>query len=303
MRIAVAGSTGLIGSALGEALRARGDEVLRLVRPDTGAEGIFWDPARGSLEPGALDGVDAVINLAGRSIGERRWSDREKTALLSSRVDSSRLLGEAVVGDGVPVLLNASAIGFYGDRGDEPVTETAARGTGFLAELTAEWEAATGPAAAAGVRVALLRTGMVLTRRGGALAKMLAPFGPSWLSPFKWGWGGRLGSGRQVWSWISLEDQVRAVLHVLDGGLDGPVNLTGPAPATNREFTRALSRLLRRPAVIPIPAFALEILLGSELAQGLLLDGARVVPERLTRSGFEFAHPDLDAALAAAFAV
>lgn len=304
MHVAIAGSSGLIGSALVIELEAAGHRVMRLVRPDTAGEGISWDPAAGSIDASALEGVDAVINLAGRSIGERRWSKREKRLLVDSRLDSTALLAETVASMATPpsVLLNASAIGIYGDRGDQELDESSPPGSGFLADLTARWEAATQPATAAGVRVVHLRTGIVLSTQGGALGRMLAPFGPRWLSPFRWGLGGRVGNGRQVWSWISLTDQVRAIVHLLTSELDGPVNLTGPAPVTNRDFTKALGSALRRPTVLWIPGFVLKLVLGSELANALVLDSARVLPARLLADGFEFHHTHVTDGLAAALA-
>lgn len=304
MRIAIAGSTGVIGTALVDALEARGDEVVRLVRPQTDAEGIEWDPVAGTIDVAALEGFDAVVNLAGRSIGEKRWTAREKQLLWDSRVDSTRLVATTLAGlDRKPALLvNASAIGFYGDRGDEDITEESGPGEGFLADLTVAWEAAAGPAAAAGIGVAYLRTGIVLTTRGGALGRLLAPLGPSWLSPYRWGLGGVVGRGRQWWSWISMTDQVRAILHIIDRRMTGPVDLTAPEPVTHRAFIKTLGRVLRRPTVVPIPPFVIKLLLGSELARALVLEGQRVRPARLLESGFEFTHTDVESGLREAFA-
>jgi uncharacterized protein (TIGR01777 family) len=300
MKVVVAGSTGLLGSALGEALRDRGHTVLPLVRPETRGmkEGIAWDPTSGLLDPAALEGCDAVVNLAGRSIGAMRWSADEKEALRSSRTKPTRLLAETIAGLDRPprVLLNASAVGFYGDRGDERLTEDAEPGEGFFPDLCVAWEAAAAPAADAGVRVVRLRSGVVLTE-GGALGRLLAPFGPAWLSPYRWGLGGWIGSGRQYWSWISLRDEVASMTYLLDSDLSGPVNLVSPEPVTNKAFMKAVGRALHRPVVVPIPAFVVKAILGSELAGATLLDGQAVVPERLLSDGFEFTDTDLDAVL------
>jgi uncharacterized protein (TIGR01777 family) len=302
LRIAVAGSTGLLGSALVTTLEADGHSVVRLVRPETTAPGIAWDPARGTIDRGALDGFDAVVNLSGRSIGERRWNEREKALVRSSRVEGTALLAGAIASLDRPpaVWLNASAIGYYGDRPGEALSEQDGPGDGFLAEVTVEWEQAAAPAAEAGTRVVLLRNGIVLSDRGGALHRMLAPFGPSWLSPFRWGLGGRLGGGRTVWSWVSLEDAVAAMVHLLQSDVAGPVNLTAPAPVTNTEFTKALGRVLRRPAVLPIPKFVLDVVLGGELADTLLFTSQHVLPGRLDDDGFRFRHDEVEPALRAA---
>lgn len=299
MRIAIAGSSGVIGSALVEALQARGDEVIRLVRPDTVGVGISWDPGAGTIDAAALEGVDVVVNLAGRSIGAERWTPAEKQALWDSRVGATRLLAETLAGlDAPPALLvNASAIGVYGNRGDDEVTEGEPAGEGFLAEMAAAWEEATAPAAAGGIGVALLRTGIVLSPDGGALGRLLAPFGPRWLSPYRWGVGGVVGRGNQWWSWISQDDVTRAILHVIDRRLTGPVNLTAPRPVTHRTFIKALGKALRRPTVLPIPPFVLRLVLGSELASALVLEGQRVFPTRLLDSGFTFTATDVESAL------
>jgi uncharacterized protein (TIGR01777 family) len=304
MRIAVAGSTGLIGSALIPVLRAEGHEVVPLIRPDTTAvaAGIPWDPVAGSIDAAALEGCDAVVNLAGRSIGERRWTEAEKAVIRSSRVDATALLAATIAGmDRKPeVLGNASAYGIYGDRGDEWITEDASAGEGFFPEVCAAWEAATAAASQAGVRVVHLRTGIVLGPEGGALGRMLAPFGPAWLSPYRWGLGGWIGSGRQYWSWISLDDEVRAIRHLLGSDLSGPVNLTSPEPVRNKAFVKAVGRALRRPVLLPIPRFVLNVVLGSELAQASLFESTAALPERLLGDGFGFRNTDLDEALSIA---
>jgi len=305
MRIAVAGSTGLIGTALVSALRSGGHEVVPLVRPTTTATsgGNTWDPDAGTIDARALEGCDGVVNLAGRSVGERRWTEAEKGLIRSSRVGSTTLLATTIAGLERPpsVLINASAIGIYGDRGEERLTEDAPPGEGFFPDVCVAWEAAASAAAQAGVRVVNLRTGIVLSPEGGALGRMMAPFGPSWLSPYRWGLGGWIGSGRQFWSWISLEDEVRAIAHLLGSGLSGPVNLTSPELVRNKAFMKAVGRALRRPILLPIPRFVLDVVLGSQLAQASLFDSQAVLPERLLADGFEFRHRNLDEALSIAF--
>jgi uncharacterized protein (TIGR01777 family) len=275
-----------------------------MVRPDTAGVpgGIAWNPATGEIDTVRLEGIDAVVNLSGRSIGDRRWTDGEKLLLAESRMASTGLLAIAMAGlaDPPPVLISASAIGYYGDRGDEEVTESDGPGRGFFPDLCRDWEAAAEPAAAAGIRVVTLRSGIVLSPSGGALGRLLAPFGPAWLSPYRWGLGGWVGSGRQWWSWIALEDQVRAILHILDGDLGGPVNLTAPAPVTNRAFLKAVGKALRRPVLLPIPEFVFRAALGSELAEATLFHSQRVLPSKLLADGFAFRHPEVTAALQAA---
>ncbi len=295
MRVAIAGSSGLIGGALVPYLRAAGHDVLRLLRsaPPAGAAADFvlWDPSRGRLDPQALAGCQAVVNLCGASVAARRWTDRRKRELHDSRVGSTRLLAE-VIAAAEPrpaVFVCASATGYYGDRGDEPLTEDAPPGTGFLPELCRAWEAAAEPARAAGVRVVHLRIGLVLARQGGALARMLGPF--------RLGLGGVVGSGRQFVSWIHLRDMVRAVEFVLErDDLHGPVNAVAPRPVTNRELTRCLAQLLRRPALLPVPAPALRLLLG-EMGPALLLASQRVLPEKLRSAGLDFEFSELEPAL------
>ncbi|MEM8933278.1 MAG: TIGR01777 family oxidoreductase [Acidobacteriota bacterium] len=287
-QIAVSGARGLLGSALCESLRADGHRVVPLVRPGSTADGIAWDPLAGTLDPESLVGFDAVVHLAGESIAER-WTEAKKAAILDSRVHGTRTVAEAVAAAGVPVLVGASAVGFYGDRGDEVLTEASTKGDGFLAEVCWRWEAATAAAREAGCRVVSTRFGVVLSKRGGALAKM-------W-TPFRLGAGGPLGDGRQWMAWIHLDDAVGAIRHAIDHGtLDGPVNATSPNPARNREFTRALGRAMRRPAVIPAPAFGLRLAFG-EMADETLLASQRAMPERLLESGYRFRFADLDAAL------
>jgi len=276
-RVAITGSGGLVGSALRALLATAGDEVVRVPRGDTSAA--------------TFDGADAVVHLAGENIAGRRWSAAQKERIRESRVDGTGRLASALVALPRPprLLVIASAVGFYGDRGDEVVDERSAAGKGFLAEVCREWEAAAAPAVRAGLRVVHLRFGVILTPAGGALRKMLLPF--------RMGIGGRIGSGRQALSWISIDDAIGAIHHAcVTGGLSGPVNAVAPEIVTNAEYTRTLARVLRRPAVMPMPAFAARLAFG-EMAQELLLTGARVKPSRLVESGYRFRHPTLDTAL------
>jgi len=297
MRVVITGASGLIGATVVTALRARGDDVTPLVRRPPGAGEARWDPAAGSIDSGALAGAAAVVHLAGAGIGDKRWSATRRQEIVSSRVQSTALLARSLAELDRPpsVLVSASAVGVYGDRGDEELTEASGPGSGFLAELCRAWEDATGRATQAGIRVVRLRSGVVLSAHGGALARQLPLF--------RLGVGGRLGSGRQWLSWISLADEVGAVLHALDEpSLEGPVNATAPTPVTNRDFTAALGRALHRPAVLAVPGFALRVALGSDLASEMVLAGQRVLPAKLSASGYEFSHADIDTALAALLA-
>jgi uncharacterized protein (TIGR01777 family) len=293
VRIVMAGSSGFLGTQLTRALRADGHEVVRLVRREPSSAGeVRWDPASRVLDPTVLSTVDAVVNLAGATVG-RRWTQAYKRTLRSSRIDSTGTLAEAAAAapHRPAVLLNASGVGFYGDTGDRTVDETAPAGHGFLADLAKDWEATTTPARDAGVRVALLRTGLPLDVHGGFL--------PPVLVQFRLFAGGRLGSGRQYVPWISLADWLGAVRFLLDNdSVSGPVNLTGPLPVTNAEFTRALAETVHRPAVLPVPGIALRLVLGE--FGGEALAGQRAVPEVLTRAGYRFQHEDVRAALRAA---
>ena len=290
--IAISGSSGLIGRALLARLRLNGKRVRRLVRaPDPESpDDIAWDPMRGSLDPRQLEGAEAVIHLAGEPIAQR-WTGARRTAIRESRVRGTELLARTIAAlDRKPnALLSGSAVGYYGDTGDDALDEESAPGTDFLAGVAREWEAATDAARSADVRVVLLRTGIVLSPHGGALERLLPPF--------RLGVGGPIGNGRQWMSWIALEDHLRAMEHALATvGLHGPVNLVAPNPVTNAEFAATLGRVLGRPAIVPVPAFALELLYG-EMARSTILAGQRVLPKKLLRSGFHFAHPALEEAL------
>lgn len=293
MRIVISGSSGLVGTALVQQLRHDGHDVVRLVRGDRApaADAVPWDPAGGRLDPAALDGADAVVNLSGAGIGDHRWTEAYKRTLAESRTRPTNLLAEAIAAgaDGPRVLLSASGVHFYGDRGDEVLDEASAPGSGFLPALVRDWEASTATAEAAGARVVHLRSGVVLTPDGGALRRMLPLF--------KLGVGGRFGSGRQWMSWISLADEVRAIIHLLHSQRSGPVNLTAPHPVRNAELASTLGAVLRRPAIVPVPKFGPRLVLGSELADTLLFQSQRVLPGVLTDDGFQFTHADLRGAL------
>ena len=293
MKIIVSGASGLIGSALVPHLAARGHEVIRLVRRSAGSGESQWDPARGVIDANVVGNADAIIHLSGAGIGDKRWSNSYKREILDSRVKSTKLLASVIAGAAKrpSVFLSGSAIGYYGARGDEVLDETSSLGTGFLAEVCQQWESA---ATGAGTRTVFLRTGIVLSPKGGALKKQLPLF--------KAGLGGRFGRGDQWQSWISIDDEVAAIDHLLTANVQGPVNLTAPAPVTNMEFARVLGNVLRRPALFPVPAIGPKLLLGAELADALLFTGQRVLPRALSASGFQFAHPTLDIALRALLA-
>jgi uncharacterized protein len=292
MHVVVSGSRGLVGSALVPFLTTGGHRVTRLVRgapanPDEAA----WNPARGLAEASRLAGVDAVVHLAGENIAAERWTPARKAEIRQSRVEGTRNLCESLARLAQPpkVLVSASAIGFYGDRGTQTLTEESGAGSGFLPDVCREWEAATEPASRAGIRVINLRFGMVLSAAGGALQEMLPPF--------KFGLGGRIGSGAQFMSWIAIDDAVGAIRHALSAeSLGGPMNVVAPTPVTNAEFTRTLARVLRRPAFMPIPSFVARLAFG-EMADALLLASARVIPIRLQESDYHFRFPELEGAL------
>jgi len=289
----ISGASGLIGSALVAHLRGRGERVVTLVRRQPRAEDeIRWDPRGGDLPADAMKGADVVVNLSGAGIGDRRWTESRKEEILNSRLQTTGLLAKAIAAAErpPPVFLSASAIGIYGqDRGDELLEEDSATGDDFLARVTVEWEAATAPAEAAGTRVVLFRTGLVLTGSGGLLGPLLPLF--------KIGLGGKIGSGNQWMSWISIDDEVGALVHLMDSSVSGPVNLVAPHPATNAEFTNALAKTLGRPAFLRIPRLALYVRLGREMAEGTALSSQRVRSDRLSSAGFEFFHSDLETAL------
>ncbi len=293
MEVLVSGSAGLIGSALVPALQKKGHQVRHLTRSG-GASGdaVWWDPAAGEIDADRIEGVDAVVHLAGENI-MGRWTDAKKARIRDGRVRGTRLLAETLARLPAPpgVMVSASAAGYYGDRGNETLVEESAPGSGFLADLVVQWEAATAPAGAAGIRVAHLRTGIVLSGDGGIVGKQLLLF--------KAGLGAPLGNGRQWVSWISLQDEIAAIRHLLEADVAGPVNLVGPAPVTNREFTKALGRAVHRPTLpIAVPGAALRLAVGQFADEGILI-GQRLAPTVLQRSGFAFAHDDVDTALRA----
>ena len=292
MDVAITGASGLIGTALADALRSRGDRVVTVGRR-SGAD-VRWDPMAGTIDGDGLEGVEAVVHLAGESLGERKWTPEQKERILESRVRGTQLVATTIaeLARRPAVLISGSAVGFYGDRGDEILTEESPPPPpgNFLSDVCVAWEAATVGAESAGIRTVHLRTGIVLSRKGGALARML--------TPFKLGLGGRIGSGRQYMSWVSIDDEVGAILHAIDTDtIHGPLDVTGPAPVTNREFTRALGAAVHRPTLLPTPLAPLKVIYGAELVQRVLVEGQRVLPAALEASGYAFRHPTLEAAL------
>ena len=289
-RVAITGASGLIGSALSRHLEHHGYDLVHLVRhaPRT-ARDVEWDPHTGFVDTEKLEGVIGVVHLAGAGVGDKRWTEAYKQTILQSRMRGTRVLAEALARMQRPprVLVSGSAIGFYGDTGEQAVDEASPRGSGFLADVVAMWEAAAQPAIDAGIRVAYARTGLVMTPRGGAMQRMLPLF--------KLGLGGPLGNGRQFWSSVSLADEIRALQFLLEHEVKGPFNITAPTPVTNREFTRIMSRVFRRPAIVPVPAFALRLVLGG--FAGEVLGSQRVLPTRLLDAGFVFEHPDTESIL------
>ena len=290
MKVAITGSTGLLGRALSESLEARGDEVVRIARGAAGADGVDWAPDEGWVREGAFAGCDAVLHLSGASVGEGRWTDARKAELRSSRIDTTRVLVEHLAGlDPRPRrLVVASAVGFYGDRGEETVTEQSPRGQGFLADMTVDWEAESEKGNGASIPTAMARYGVVFANDAAAFKRLTLPF--------RFGAGGRLGSGRQWMPWITLDDAVAATTHLLDSDTTGPVNVVAPVATTNADLTRALGRVMRRPAFMMVPRFAMRLALG-ELADALLFASLRVTPERLVADGFEFSQPEVEGAL------
>ena len=293
MRVLISGSTGFIGTALVARLQEAGHEPVRLVRSSDPGDvpSVRWDPAREEIDAGALEDIDAVVHLAGESIASSRWTDAQKARIMDSRVDGTRTLAKAMAAADDPptVFLSGSAIGFYGDTDDERITEASPAADDFAALVSIAWEKEAAPIATPGTRLAYLRTGIVLDPSGGALAEQL-PF-------FKLGLGGRIGDGKQWFSWISLADQVGAIEHLLSADVEGPVNLTAPNPVTNAVFTKTLGKVLGRPTLLPTPKPALWLRLGRELSKTLLEGGAHVSPEVLEASGYDFVDPELEAAL------
>ncbi len=289
MKIAIAGSSGLIGTALVESLRADGHEVIRLVRRKSVATSeVTWDPANKQIDLASLSGVEVLINLAGAGVGDQRWTKKYKKLILSSRVQSTKTLANAALTIKPKVLINASAIGFYGDTGSREVNEDSAPGSGFLADVVKAWEDATAVASTAGIRVVNLRTGLVVSSQGGAWQRLLPIF--------KLGLGGKLGNGKQYWSFISLRDEINAIKFLIDNqNISGPVNLTAPNPVTNREVTKAMAQVLKRPALLNVPAIALKVVLG-EFSQEVL-GSCRVIPKKLMAAGFKFSDPDIVSAI------
>lgn len=292
MRVLITGSSGMVGSALIESLSSKGHEIVRLVRSRPSADNeVLWNPETGEIDRAALEGLDAAVHLAGENIAEGRWNEEKKRRIRESRVKGTHLLSDALASlDRRPrVLVSASAIGFYGDRGADVLTERSASGEGFLAEVCREWELATRAAAQAGIRVVNYRIGLVLSRTGGALPQML--------TPFKFGLGGKVGTGEQYISWVALDDVVGAIEFAIENeSLSGPVNLVAPNAVTNLEFTKALGHALSRPTFLSVPAFAARLAFG-EMADALLLSSARVVPERLKEAGYKFKHTEIEEAL------
>jgi uncharacterized protein (TIGR01777 family) len=290
MNVLISGATGLIGSALVPELEAEGHTVTRLSRSRAGADTIRWDPSAGTIE-GDLEGTEAVVHLAGESIAQGRWSPDKKRRILDSRVQGTRLLAEGIAAlpDPPKVMVSTSAVGYYGDRGDEVLTEESASGADFLARVCREWEAAAEPARRAGIRVVYPRLGIVLSPEGGALGTTLPIF--------KLGGGGKIGSGRQWWSWVALDDVVGSIVHALvDDSVEGPVNVGSPNPMTNAAYTKVLGKVLGRPTVLPLPAPAARVMLG-EVADALLLASQRMEPAKLKSTGYDFRYPQLEGAL------
>jgi uncharacterized protein (TIGR01777 family) len=289
VKVVLTGASGLLGTALVSSFRADGHDVLRLVRREPSApDEARWDPVAGSVDPAALDGADLVVHLAGNGPGDRLWTPAHKREVMDSRVHGTTTISRAVADHGVPVMLSASGTAYYGNPGDTVCDEQSPHGESYMADVAAAWEAPTGAAAAAGSRVVPMRTGVVVSRKGGAYGRRLLPL-------FRLGLGGRLGSGRQWWPWIALDDYVRAVRFLVGSDISGPVNVTAPEPLTNADMTAAMGRVLHRPAVFRAPGFAVKRVLGDFGAD--LLGGQRVVPGRLQDAGFVFSHPAFEPAL------
>ena len=287
MRVLITGASGFIGSALSAALSDRGDDVVPLGRSSDHG-GPTWDIEAGRIDDGALDGIDAVVHLAGASILPP-WTARKKRRIRDSRVDGTDLIARAVAEARTPTLVTASGMDYYGDRGEDLLTESEPPGDGFMSRVAAAWEQAASPAVTAGLRVAHLRTSLVLDASGGSLRKMMLPF--------RFFVGGPIGGGRQWWSWITLDDEVRAILHILDSQIRGPVNLASPGPVRNAEFMAELGKAMGRPSWFPAPAFLVRGVLGADAADALLLESKRVVPSVLDSTGFSFDHPEIGSAM------
>ena len=290
MKVLITGSSGLVGSALTNFFHANGNEVIRLLRKSVSTGSPVWDPENGEIDLTGIRDISAVVHLAGDNLAEGQWNDRKKNSILSSRVNGTKLLSKYFVASGhkPSVIVSASAVGFYGDRGEERVDEASEPGKGFLADVCKQWEEAAASAVDAGVRVVNLRFGVVLSAGGGALKKMLLPF--------RIGLGGVIGSGKQYMSWVSIDDVTGMIQHIISNeAVRGPVNLVSPNPVSNREFTKALGQILNRPTIFPMPAFAARIVFG-EMADELLLSSTRVIPKKLMDSGYEFRHPELGGA-------
>ena len=291
MKVLISGATGLIGSVLIRELESGGHRTTRLTRSPGSSEDVGWDPSSGTIDASRIEGHDAVVHLAGENIGEGRWTQEKKRRILESRREGTRLLAETIAGLPEPprVMVSASAVGYYGDRGNELLREDSAPGSDFLAEVCKAWEAAADPAREAGVRVVHPRNGIVLSTEGGALARTLPIF--------KLGGGGRIGSGRQWWSWVAIDDVAGAYVHALtDDSIEGPLNVGSPNPLTNAEYTKVMGKVLNRPTVFPLPAAAARLMLG-EVADALLLASQRVEPAKLEETGYEFRYPELEGAL------
>lgn len=292
MDIAITGASGFIGTALSASLKADGHRPIAVVRrAASGADEISWDPGAGTIDAASLEGIDAVVHLAGAGIGDKKWSDARKTVILDSRVIGTTLLANALAGlsNKPDVLVSSSGIGYYGSCGDDLLDESRVAGPGFLADVCEQWEDATSPASSAGIRTALARTSVVIDDSGGTLKKQLLLF--------KLGLGGRFGPGTQWLSWISLNDQIRALRFLIDNDISGPVNLCSPNPVTNLEFTKTLGAVLKRPTLVPVPLFGPKLLFGTELVEQLILASQRGVPQALLDAGFVFDDPTLDGAL------
>jgi uncharacterized protein (TIGR01777 family) len=281
----------MIGTPLVAALKAAGHQPIRVVRRPPKADEIQWDPASDKIDAAGLEGIDAVVNLAGQPLAPKRWNDAYRKEIVDSRVKGTTLIAKTLAGaqNGPKRLLNGSAIGIYGDRGDELLDESSSPGTGFVADLVQKWEAATQPAIEAGISAAMLRTGIVLHPKGGALQKLLPLF--------KLGLGGKFGSGRQYMSWITLADEVDAIVHLLTSQATGPFNLTAPNPATNLQLTKTLGKVLRRPTIMAVPEFAPKLIVGPDTAQAMLFDSARILPKAIQADGFSFKQPEIETAL------